>query len=232
MINPRHICESPNICLKCKHAKELREWRLKNKDKAKQYQDKYNSKYYALNKEKIKLQTLQYFYSGDNQKHLNQKKRENRAKKRTYYNNKAKEWHWTHRDKHLKKMNEHYHNNNIEINKKQYQYKRKKYYSDEEYRLKEVISARIRQALLHNYKSASTMVLIGCSIPELRLHLEKQFTKGMSWKNHSITGWHIDHIVPCDSFDLTDPEQQRKCFHYSNLQPLWYDVNIRKGTTI
>ena len=98
--------------------------------------------------------------------------------------------------------------------------------------INKIKAARIRQALLHNRKSASTEELIGCTIPELRAHLEKQFLPGMSWDNHAITGWHIDHRIPCDSFDLTNPEEQRKCFHYSNMQPLWYDDNIRKGTLV
>jgi HNH endonuclease. len=51
----------------------------------------------------------------------------------------------------------------------------------------------------------------------------------MSWDNYGRDGWHIDHIRPCASFDLTDPEQQRQCFHYTNLQPLWAADNIRKG---
>lgn len=230
MTKPRHQCDNPESCPKCIHAKELREWRAKNKDKIKKYQDEYNRKYYELNQESIKVQTSKYFYN--NQEHLNQKKKENRSKKQTYYNNKAKEWHWTHREEHIKKMREHYHANADKICKRQYQYKRKKYYSDVEFRLKEVLSARIRQALNHNWKAASTCELIGCSIPELRVHLEKQFKEGMSWDNHSITGWHIDHIRPCDSFDLTDPLQQKECFHYTNLQPLWYDDNIRKGVYI
>jgi len=52
----------------------------------------------------------------------------------------------------------------------------------------------------------------------------------MSWDNYGYRGWHIDHIRPCASFDLTDPEQQRECFHYTNLQPLWWQDNLRKGT--
>jgi hypothetical protein len=51
----------------------------------------------------------------------------------------------------------------------------------------------------------------------------------MTWENWALDGWHIDHIRPCCSFDLTDPEQQKKCFHYSNLQPLWAEENWSKG---
>ena len=60
-------------------------------------------------------------------------------------------------------------------------------------------------------------------------HLEALFQPGMTWDNHAIDGWHIDHIRPCTSFDLTDPEQQRQCFHYTNLQPLWAFDNISKS---
>ena len=53
----------------------------------------------------------------------------------------------------------------------------------------------------------------------------------MTWENHTPTGWHVDHIIPCAAFDLSKPEEQRKCFHYTNLQPLWAIDNIRKGAT-
>jgi hypothetical protein len=76
-------------------------------------------------------------------------------------------------------------------------------------------------------KAAHTMELLGCSVPELRVHLEQQFQPGMTWDNYG--SWHIDHIRPCASFDLTDGEQQKKCFHFSNLQPLWARDNLAKG---
>lgn len=81
-------------------------------------------------------------------------------------------------------------------------------------------------------KAYRTHDLIGCTVPELMAHLELQFAEGMTWENHGRDGWHIDHIRPCASFDLTDPEQQRQCFHYSNLQPLWAADNIRKGARV
>ncbi len=81
-------------------------------------------------------------------------------------------------------------------------------------------------------KSAKTMILLGCSIPEFKAHLESKFKPGMNWSNHTKDGWHIDHILPCASFDLTDPEQQRKCFHFTNLQPLWATDNRSKSDRV
>ena len=81
-------------------------------------------------------------------------------------------------------------------------------------------------AIKHNYKSASTKILIGCSIDFLKQHLESKFQQGMSWKNYGK--WHIDHIRPCASFDLSQAREQKKCFHYKNLQPLWARDNILK----
>jgi hypothetical protein len=77
-------------------------------------------------------------------------------------------------------------------------------------------------------RAASTMILIGCTMPELAAHLEAQFLPGMTWQDRGR--WHIDHIRPCASFDLTDPEQQRECFHFTNLQPLWAADNLRKSS--
>lgn len=77
-----------------------------------------------------------------------------------------------------------------------------------------------------------TKNLIGCSVDALIAHIESQFAEGMHWGNHGLRGWHIDHILPCASFDMADPEQQRKCFHYTNLQPLWGSDNIRKKDNI
>lgn len=78
------------------------------------------------------------------------------------------------------------------------------------------------------YKHSNLKILLGCSYQELRNHLEAQFKPGMSWENHGKE-WDIDHIRPCASFDLTDFEQQKICFHYANLQPLWKHENLRKG---
>jgi len=83
-------------------------------------------------------------------------------------------------------------------------------------------------------KSARFHALIGTTTDGLRRHLEAQFAPGMSWENHGLgrDKWHVDHIRPCSSFDLTDPAQQHACFHYTNLQPLWSSDNLSKGAKI
>jgi hypothetical protein len=107
-----------------------------------------------------------------------------------------------------------------------------RYATDVQHRLKRLLQARLHQALCASRarKSAKTVELLGCTLRQLRLHIESKFLSGMSWDNRSK--WHIDHIRPCDSFDLTDPGQQRLCFHYANLQPLWAGDNHKKGARI
>ncbi len=88
---------------------------------------------------------------------------------------------------------------------------------------------RLRAALKSKgiIKTNTTMELCGCSLEELKAHLEQQFVENMSWDNRNE--WHVDHIRPCASFDLTDIEQQKQCFHFSNLQPLWAHENLKKS---
>jgi hypothetical protein len=81
-------------------------------------------------------------------------------------------------------------------------------------------------------EGGSTRQLLGVSGAGLKEHLEKQFKPGMTWENYGVFGWHVDHIKPCASFDFSDLEQLKQCFHYSNLQPLWAEENVRKGASI
>jgi hypothetical protein len=108
-----------------------------------------------------------------------------------------------------------------------------KYHNDPQFRILCTLRNRVNKALDHKTKKAyKTNELLGCDIDELEIHLEKQFKEGMTWENYGRSTWHIDHIIPCASFDLTDPEQQKKCFHYTNLQPLWAKENMSKGAKI
>jgi hypothetical protein len=107
-----------------------------------------------------------------------------------------------------------------------------KYHSDIEFKLTSGLRCRLYQALKNSHKAAATLELLGCTISELKIHLESKFLPGMTWENHTRDGWHVDHIIPCAAFDLTKEEEQRKCFHYTNLQPLWWFDNIKKAATI
>lgn len=102
--------------------------------------------------------------------------------------------------------------------------------TDPSYKILDNCRRRINAAITKGYKSEKTQQLLGCSITFLKEHLEQQFTAGMSWKNYGK--WHIDHIKPCSSFDLTKHEEQLLCFHWRNLQPLWALANIRKNNKI
>lgn len=86
--------------------------------------------------------------------------------------------------------------------------------------------------ILKNHKTTKTLDLLGCSAQFLRTYLENKFLDGMTWENYGKNGWHVDHIIPCSSFNLTDREQQKICFHYTNLQPLWAIDNLKKSNKI
>ena len=106
-------------------------------------------------------------------------------------------------------------------------YARNKYKTDIDFKLRINCRNRIRMALKGNFKSASTMELIGCTIDELRSHLESLFKPWMTWENHGK--WDIEHIQACAKFDFTDPAQQRECMNWSNLQPMEHIANMKKG---
>lgn len=65
---------------------------------------------------------------------------------------------------------------------------------------------------------------------QLAKWIEAQFKPGMTWNNRSK--WHIDHIIPCSAFNMLELSQQRECFNYKNLRPLWASENMSKGAKI
>lgn len=109
---------------------------------------------------------------------------------------------------------------------------RKRYSNDIDYRLKVVAENGIKRSIkgVRQYKHSRD--LLGCTIPEVREYLERQFQPGMTWSNWSKNGWHIDHIIPLASFDFTDYEQQKQAWHYTNLRPLWSEENMRKHNKV
>jgi hypothetical protein len=108
----------------------------------------------------------------------------------------------------------------------------KKYISDDLYKLKEIVRARL--GVYFNYKNivkkSKTFDIVGCTPEFLKEYLENKFTDGMSWENHGVYGWHIDHIIPLSSAK-TEEEMYKLC-HYTNLQPLWANENLKKSNKI
>jgi hypothetical protein len=206
-------------CVKCKIAKDLNDF-SNNKAKKDGKCVYCRSCYAIVNKEWRKN-------NPDKDKKIHEKWKQNNLHKvrknnlKSYYNN---------HEKRKSKSREYKKNNKSILKIKHKLYTNKKYYEDIEYRLKILIRGRMWKAIKRNSKQSSSLSLLGCSINNLKIHLEKQFVSGMNWDNYGK--WHIDHILPCASFDLTDPEQQKKCFHYTNLQPLWAKDNIRKRDKI
>lgn len=98
-----------------------------------------------------------------------------------------------------------------------------------EFRIKKNLRGRVYVALKRGIKTASTMDLLGCTIEHFKKHIESTFKEGMSWDNYNKETWHIDHVRPCRDFNLTDPDQQKICFHWSNMQALWAIDNLKKG---
>jgi hypothetical protein len=130
---------------------------------------------------------------------------------------------------------EYYNKNKKDLLTKNILYCKKRRNLEPEFRMTYNLRRRLNLAIRGKCKSANTLNLIGCSWKFLITHLERRFYNNprtgepMTWDNYSLKGWHVDHIIPCIEFDLLNPEEQRKCFHYTNLQPLWAEDNLRKA---
>lgn len=103
--------------------------------------------------------------------------------------------------------------------------------NDLNYKIKSNLRCRLRSAIKLGFKAGSCVKDLGCTIEQLKSHLESQFQSGMNWENWGIKGWHIDHIKPLSKFDLTDRKQFLEAVHYTNLQPLWANENLSKSDT-
>jgi len=120
-----------------------------------------------------------------------------------------------------------YKRNRQQVAARHLEYMRRKRRNDIHFRLADNLRCRLYQALKRNYKAGSAVSDLGCSIEELKQHLESQFQEGMTWDNYGQ--WHIDHIKPLASFDLINRDQLLEACHYTNLQPLWALDNLLKG---
>ena len=109
------------------------------------------------------------------------------------------------------------------------EYHDRRYNEDFNYKMSFILRNRIRDAINGNFKSGSAIKDLGCTIDELKKHIESLFQPNMTWDNWSPTGWHIDHKRPLASFDLANREEFLKACHYTNLQPLWASDNLKKS---
>jgi hypothetical protein len=235
-----------NCCRDQKHKADMAirnklYWRM-HKDKIKDYYEKNkearaicvkrcNQNYYKKHKEQIKKQTKEWYSNNIDkmrawQVHYEDNIRVKKPKDKVKQNKKYR----LENPEHVKWLQQQYRKNNRHLMNER---KRLKAKTDIVYKLLGNCRSRLRGALKHNTKSKRTVELLGCSPTELKLYLEKQFKAGMTWGNHGygFDKWHIDHIIPCSSFDLSKIEEQNKCFNYTNLQPLWQHENLKKGDT-
>ena len=190
------------------------------KENRKEYFKKYRREnkhiykiYFEKNKEKIKEYRKQY-----NEKNSEKLKENN---KKRYELNK---------DKILIKNKEYFKINKEKIIQNQQEYCKNKRKIDPLFKLRCNISSNIQRAIKRKgyYKNTKTYQILGCTFEEFKNHLEKQFTKGMSWENQGK--WHLDHIYPVSL--AKDENELIRLNHYTNFQPLWALDNIKKGNKI
>jgi len=178
-------CGVRSYCRECQKI-ESKKYRLENKEKIKEYNDKWNEE----NQEYYKKYFEKYYIVN-------------------YENERLRKLEWS-------RNNKEYFNN--------YNKKRKK--EDLLFRLSFDMRNSVNRYL--KYRSKKTLDIVGCTPQELKEHLEKQFSNGMTWENR--IEWHIDHIIPL-SLAKTEDELYKLC-HYTNLQPLWAVENMKKGNKI
>jgi len=218
------------ICSTCKTEKESSEFfKAKNtKDKlysqCKKCKNEYKKKHYIEHREQKKE------YQTKNKYKIQQYREKNKDKIREQKKIYGKRYYIEHREE-IKKRRD---MRREEINKYTRKHCVQRRKNDIDYKIKCNLRCRIGQVIRNNNKSASTQKLLGCTVEFLKRHLEAKFTDGMNWNNygtgfHNKKEWHIDHIKPCASFNLTKDIEQQKCFHFSNLQPLWSKDNLKKG---
>lgn len=184
------------------------------------YQQEYQSKYRALNKDNLVRYRKEYY-----RKNKEKLKRESRNR---YSKNSDR----------IKVVSEIYRKANKEVIKKrnvlnkEYHrlYRKQRCKDDHLFALCGLLRSRLYYALRANgyKKSCKTSEALGCSWQEFKQHIESQFQTGMTWENRGRGGWHIDHIIPLASADTE--ADLKKLFHFTNTQPLWETDNLNKSS--
>jgi len=204
------------ICTKCKIEKSIEEFNYRKdtnnyRTQCKQCIKENNKLYFIKNKVKIKeLNKLWRKNNPEKSKEIYSRYR--KTEKRRLVANK---WARKNKDKQLK-------------------YFRDKYNSDIQFNIAIKFRRRIGMAIKSQFteKSKSTIKLLGCNYKEFVDYFKLKFTEGMTWEHFMSGKIHIDHIKPCSKFDLSKEDQQKECFNYKNLQPLWAEDNLKKGNKL
>lgn len=220
--NPKKIAEANRDYYQSNRDKDVErknEWRKANPDKVADQR----RRYYEKNKEKISERNSEWQKANkDKVNESNRRWREANPEKVAGYYEKygqtearrksAREWAKRNRESGRMRRVERYH-------------------TDEQFNISIKLRRRIHMAIRNQYteKAVGTIELLGCSFADVKKHIESKFTEGMTWEKLFTGEIHIDHIRPCASFDLTDADQQKECFHYTNLQPLWARDNLSKS---
>ena len=196
------------------------------------YNKEWHRTYQKKNSDTLKMYRAEYYEK--NKDVLKDKKRLYYLKTKEIVKARSKKYYEDHSEEAKLFQKHYYKKNSKKINIRQNIYDKNRRGRDINYKLIGNLRHRIREALKTKMvkKNKKTIELLGCSLIFLKTYLESQFKEGMSWDTHGYKGWHIDHIKPCSSFDLSDIEQQKKCFNYTNLQPLWWMDNIKKSDKI
>lgn len=244
------MCEGyMRVCNKCKENKPLTDYYVRNDGRVVRICKACN--YIATKKHREENKAIvsawQKEYRSRNKETLYEKKKEYRGKvadkikaaKSLYYQEnkerieeKAKKYRAENKEIIFAWQKEYRGRNKEALRAKHKEYKRERIKSDPIFKLKRTISRRIHHALKDNYKSESTIKLLGCTPEEAKKHIESTFEPWMTWENHGFYTWHVDHRIPLASFDLTDPEQLAKACHYTNLQALPAKENLSKGAKL
>lgn len=206
--------EKPNtrVCVKCKEEKPLSCFSPR-KYTCKPCRCEENKEYYQNNNDRVAIYWAKYYDEHKEEKSIyNKQYRDDHKEKIAQYN-------FDHKQE--KSDYNRWYSKNIRT-----------YHSlSKEEKIAKRFRTRLYQALKGNFKAGSAVRDLGCTIPELRDHLESRFQPGMTWENWGFGDdkWHIDHIIPLDSFDLSDRQHVILACYYLNLTPLWQKDNFSKN---
>ena len=201
----------------------MKKYRERNKEKIRKQKKEYDKKYAEENREKISQKGKEY--RKNNKEKISERRKLQYQRDKEKIKERVKKYYEKNRDKVLKNKRKYFQENKEKMNA--YMTERRR--NNIQVKLAHTLRRRMRDALNRNQKVGSAIKELGCTVDELKTHLENQFQEGMTWDNWKPDGWHIDHIKPLSKFDLTDPIHFKEACHYTNLQPLWWKENLEKS---